>query len=178
MGEQITLEEYKAATSLDPQASYASIIRCATSTDQRADNMRYALSLPGLARLHEVPEPQTEPVAVVGLGPSLHDTWEKIRDFRYILSMSGSHRFLIDRAIVPTWHLDIDPRFYKYRLIGQPHLKRFEISLSGDVLAEARQDDICQRSLSLLRLGTQSACQFSDFFWSASPLQQLPRPLR
>ena len=121
MGEQITLEEYKAATSLDPQASYASIIRCATSTDQRADNMRYALSLPGLARLRDVPEPQTEPVAVVGLGPSLHDTWEKIRDFRYVLSMSGSHRFLIDRAIVPTWHLDIDPRFYKYRLIGQPH---------------------------------------------------------
>ena len=65
-------------------------------------------------------EPRPEPVAVVGFGPSLADTWEQIRDFRYVISCSGSHRFLVERGIIPTWHIEVDPRPHKVELIGPP----------------------------------------------------------
>jgi hypothetical protein len=62
-----------------------------------------------------------EPLAVVGYGPSLNDTWEKLRDFKYIISCSGSHKFLLERGIVPTWHNEVDPRKHKIELLGTPH---------------------------------------------------------
>jgi uncharacterized Rossmann fold enzyme len=64
---------------------------------------------------------RTEPIAVVGLGPSLKDTWEKIKDFKYIMTCSGSHQFLLERGIVPTYHVDVDPRPHKVDLMGKPH---------------------------------------------------------
>lgn len=65
-------------------------------------------------------ELHTEPCAVVCFGPSLNDTWEKIRDFKYIYTCSGAHKFLVDRGIIPTWHVEVDPRPHKVKLIGQP----------------------------------------------------------
>lgn len=62
-----------------------------------------------------------EPIAVVGFGPSLKDTWEQVRDFKYIITSSGAHRFLIDRGIIPTWHVEVDPREHKIQLLGEPH---------------------------------------------------------
>lgn len=62
-----------------------------------------------------------EPVAVVAFGPSLNDTWEEIRKFDYIISCSGSHKFLLERGIVPTWHVEVDPRQHKVGLMGPPH---------------------------------------------------------
>jgi len=62
-----------------------------------------------------------EPVAVACFGPSLNDTWQEIKDFQYVISCSGSHKFLIDRNIIPTWHVEVDPRKHKVALIGQPH---------------------------------------------------------
>lgn len=62
-----------------------------------------------------------ERVAVVCFGPSLNDTWEAVKDFRFVISCSGSHRFLVERGIVPTWHVEVDPRKHKIALIGQPH---------------------------------------------------------
>lgn len=61
------------------------------------------------------------PIAVVGFGPSLTDTWEQIRDFKYVITCSGSHKFLIERGIVPTWHVEVDPRPHKITLLGDPH---------------------------------------------------------
>lgn len=75
--------------------------------------------IPG--RIEGHPEKRTEPVAVVCYGPTLNDTWEQIKDFRYVISCSGSHPFLIDRGIVPTWHVEVDPRAHKAELIGTPH---------------------------------------------------------
>jgi len=75
-------------------------------------------------RIEEYPHGQTRslPVAVVGFGPSLKDTWEKIRDFKYIISCSGSHPFLIERGMIPTWHTAVDPLpGNTVKLIGQPH---------------------------------------------------------
>jgi hypothetical protein len=62
-----------------------------------------------------------EPIAVVGYGPSLADTWEQIRGFSRIVSCSGSHKFLIERGIIPTYHVEVDPRSHKIGLLGTPN---------------------------------------------------------
>lgn len=74
-------------------------------------------------RLEGYPEgtKRSDPVAIVGFGPSLNDTWEKIREFKYVISCSGAHKFLIERGIVPTFHIEVDPRPHKVELIGKPH---------------------------------------------------------
>lgn len=61
-----------------------------------------------------------DPIAVVCYGPSLNDTWEKVRGFKYVITCSGSHKFLRDRGIDPTWHVEVDPRAHKVQLIGPP----------------------------------------------------------
>jgi hypothetical protein len=66
-------------------------------------------------------EPSYEPVAIVGFGPSLRETWEQIKDFKIIYTCSGAHRFLVDRGIIPTFHVDSDPRAYKADILGNPH---------------------------------------------------------
>jgi hypothetical protein len=73
------------------------------------------------ARLEPHYEVRTEPVAIVCYGPSLNETWEQVRQFQHVMTCSGSHRFLIDRGIIPTWHCDVDPREHKMKLIGTPH---------------------------------------------------------
>jgi uncharacterized Rossmann fold enzyme len=60
------------------------------------------------------------PIAVVGFGPSLNDTWQDLRRFDHIITCSGAHRFLLDRGLVPTWHVDVDPREHKVQLLGAP----------------------------------------------------------
>lgn len=73
------------------------------------------------ARIEPHYELRQEPIAVVCYGPSLADTWESIPWFKYVMSCSGSHRFLIDHGIVPTWHVEVDPRAHKVKLLGDPH---------------------------------------------------------
>ncbi len=60
-------------------------------------------------------------IAVVCYGPSLEETWPKLRSFDKIITCSGAHKFLIDHGIVPTWHAEVDPREHKADLIGTPH---------------------------------------------------------
>ena len=63
-----------------------------------------------------------EPIALVAFGPSLADTWEKIKDFKYVMTCSGAHRMLIDRGIIPQWHVAVDPLPGNTpKLIGEPH---------------------------------------------------------
>ena len=62
-----------------------------------------------------------EPIAIVGYGPSLNETWHLLKDFKVIMTCSGAHKFLIERGIIPTYHLDVDPRAHKAALIGTPH---------------------------------------------------------
>ena len=73
------------------------------------------------ARIQPVKEKRSEAIAVVGFGPSLIDTWEQLIQFKYIISCSGAHKFLIERGIIPTWHVEVDPREHKTKLIGEPH---------------------------------------------------------
>lgn len=60
------------------------------------------------------------PIAVVCYGPSLNETWEKVKDFKYVLTCSGAHRFLVDRGICPSYHIEVDPREHKVSLMGPP----------------------------------------------------------
>src|SRR3990167_11369384 len=46
----------------------------------------------------------SEPVAIVGYGASLKDTWGELRNYKTIFTCSGAHRFLLMRDIVPTYH--------------------------------------------------------------------------
>jgi len=62
-----------------------------------------------------------DPIAIVGYGPSLKKTWEHLKDFKYIITTSGAHKFLIEKGIVPTWHLDVDPRDHKIKMLGDIH---------------------------------------------------------
>ena len=72
-------------------------------------------------RIEPVHELRAEPCAIACFGPSLNDTWQELSRFRFIFSCSGSHKFLIDRGIVPTWHVEVDPREHKVELMGSPH---------------------------------------------------------
>lgn len=63
-------------------------------------------------------------IAIVCYGPSLQDTWEHIKDFDALITVSGAHKFLLDRGIIPEgrswWHVEVDPREHKIPLLGTP----------------------------------------------------------
>lgn len=61
-----------------------------------------------------------EPVALVAYGPSLHDTWKRVRDFDTIFTCSGAHKFLVNRGITPNFHCESDPRAHKVAMLGEP----------------------------------------------------------
>jgi len=86
----------------------------------RDEQIRVNLArVPG--RIQSDQQKKPDPIAIVCYGPSLTDTWAQLRDFPVIMTCSGAHRFLIDRGIVPTYHIDVDPRAHKATLIGRPH---------------------------------------------------------
>lgn len=72
-------------------------------------------------RVRHVAEKQPQRAAIVGYGPSLRDTWAALRDYEVIFTTSGAHQFLLERGIVPTYHVDVDPRPHKVALLGQAH---------------------------------------------------------
>lgn len=87
----------------------------------RDEQIKLACQRP-IRRLEEYKGPErTDPIAVVCFGPSLRDTWEEVREYKYIITCSGSHKFLLERGIVPTWHVEVDPREHKVELLGPVH---------------------------------------------------------
>jgi hypothetical protein len=74
-----------------------------------------------LGRIAPQHDTRVLPIAIACYGPSLNDTWEQIRDFQFVISCSGSHKFLLERGIVPRWHVEVDPRAHKIELLGEPH---------------------------------------------------------
>src|SRR5687767_8588182 len=64
-------------------------------------------------------ERRADRCAIVGYGPSLRDTWEQLRGFETLITCSGSHKFLLERGIVPTYHVEVDPRDHKIGLLGE-----------------------------------------------------------
>jgi hypothetical protein len=88
-----------------------------------------------------------EPVAVVAYGRSLNESWEKIRGFPVVFSCSGSHRFLLERGIVPTYHVDSDPQPHKPSMLGEPHP---EVTYLIASICDGRYFDILSRNKVLL----------------------------
>ena len=62
-----------------------------------------------------------EVIAVVGYGPTLKQYWSKLKDYKKIISTSGAHKFLIDRGIIPTYHVEVDFRERKAVHTASPH---------------------------------------------------------
>ncbi|HET9888484.1 MAG TPA: 6-hydroxymethylpterin diphosphokinase MptE-like protein, partial [bacterium] len=58
-------------------------------------------------------------ISVVCYGPSLKDTWRYIP--RPIMTVSGAHDYLLERGVVPDFHLDCDPREHKARMLKKAH---------------------------------------------------------
>lgn len=86
----------------------------------RDEQIKLAIARP-LPRIQPHQDLHNEPIACVGYGPSLNETWEEVKGYRHIMSCSGATRFLLDRGIVPTWHVEVDPRPHKVQLLGDPH---------------------------------------------------------
>lgn len=61
-------------------------------------------------RLSQTDVINDEPIALVGYGPTLKVWWKQLHDYKYIMSTSGAHKFLLERDIVPTYHVDVDFR--------------------------------------------------------------------
>lgn len=93
------------------------------------------------------PKPgRTDTLVVCGYGPSLRDTWYKIPDDALVCTVSGAHDFLIERGIVPRWHVEYDPRPHKCEFLKHPrnetcyclastcHEKMFEQLASSNVM--------------------------------------------
>ena len=74
----------------------------------------------GLPHIEKSYQFRNEPIALVCFGPSLNDTWEEIKQYKYVMSCSGAHDFLVQRGIIPTWHVEVDPREHKVGLMGPP----------------------------------------------------------
>ena len=91
-----------------------------SGSDLRDEQIKLAIArdLPRIQPIHDL---QQDPAAIVCYGPSLNETWEKIRDFAHIFSCSGSHKYLVERGIIPEYHIEVDPRPHKVALIGPPH---------------------------------------------------------
>jgi len=94
--------------------------RYCVSSEIREDQMRIALSKIS-ERLVPSETLTSEPIALVCYGPSLKKNWEDIRKFKKIMTCSGAHQFLLEREITPTYHVDLDPREHKVKMLGTPN---------------------------------------------------------
>src|SRR3990167_9892550 len=87
----------------------------------RDEQIKLAIARKDIGRIQSVEEKRIEPIAIVGFGPSLQDTWEQVREFKHVITCSGAHKFLLEKGIIPTWHVEVDPRAHKVDLLGPPH---------------------------------------------------------
>jgi hypothetical protein len=72
-----------------------------------------------IPKMWPVPIDGEKVLSIACYGPSLKTTWKDLK--RPIVSMSGSHNFLIKRGVVPDYHIDMDPRSHKLSHILNPH---------------------------------------------------------
>jgi FkbM family methyltransferase len=65
-------------------------------------------------------ELKEEPIAIVSFGPSLNQTWKQLKKFKNIMTCSGAYKFLVEKGIVPNYHVDLEPRGHKVSMLGIP----------------------------------------------------------
>lgn len=96
----------------------------AVTNDERNENVRQNCKtiearLPLKLHAHE----KTAHLAC--FGPTLADTWPALAMAKargeYVFTVSGAHDFLIERNIIPSVHMDCDPRPHKAEMITPNH---------------------------------------------------------
>jgi uncharacterized Rossmann fold enzyme len=88
---------------------------------------------------------QPGPIAIVCSGPSLADTIEEIKGFKVVLTCSGAHDFLIERGIIPTYHMETDPRAHKAIFTRNPRTETMYLIASSchpEVFANLKGHDV------------------------------------
>lgn len=106
---------------LGPSASAFNVpfpMKCAVDEHIRQAQMAVCIRQ-HLPKLWPVPIDERAALSIACYGPSLADTWQDLQ--RPIVSMSGSHDFLIAKGVVPDYHMDMDPRPHKLTHILHPH---------------------------------------------------------
>ncbi len=74
-----------------------------------------------------IPIPHNRVAIVMCYGPSLADTWPMALDEKKfiknadIVSVSGAHDYLLERKIVPKYHIECDPRKHKGDMMKRRH---------------------------------------------------------
>lgn len=93
-------------------------------TDEQRNNNVASNSAKIKERLNDNQPLHKRTAVLVCYGPSLVDTWESITWDSHqhdIVTVSGSHQFLIERDLIPDIHIDSDPRRRKAEQFGYPH---------------------------------------------------------
>lgn len=93
---------------------------CSIEWPERLRQMRWNVAHQRVGRLKDPRYHFSSDWALACYGPSLKQTWEKLRG-RRVISVSGAHDFLIERGIVPAYHVECDPRPHKAAFLGKPH---------------------------------------------------------
>jgi len=108
---------------IDLEETVINTIYC-IEEETRLKHIAHSISL-GLPSIHDFASEKDDNVAIVGFGPSLVNSWEKIKDFRIIFPCSGSHKFLLEKGLKPSdfeswYHVEVDPHEHKCELLGTP----------------------------------------------------------
>lgn len=87
------------------------------SNEQRHEQMALAIGrFPMLRKCKQ--RSSGKRVSIACYGPSILNTYKLLR--RPIISVSGAHDFLVERGIVPDYHVECDPREHKALMLRHP----------------------------------------------------------
>ena len=98
--------------------------KSAVSKEIRGEQMKR--NLPRVSGRIDVLQPNDLTAILCCYGPSLHRTWMMARAARErgkarLATVSGAHDFMIERGVVPDFHLECDPREHKAVYTTTPH---------------------------------------------------------
>lgn len=101
-------------------------IRATTAVENTVRNENVRINSKKIDRRLDINIPKHERVAHLAcFGPSLKKTWPELALAKArgedVFTVSGSHRFLLDKGVVPYAHMDCDPRFHKVKMLGEPN---------------------------------------------------------
>lgn len=90
-------------------------------------------------------ERKKESLAIICSGPSLKNTWEQVRMCHHVLTCSGAHDYMIERGIIPHFHMETDPRPHKAVFTKHPDKRTIYLIASSchpDVFANLAGHDV------------------------------------
>lgn len=103
---------------------FKNIVAAGSSEGRWANLVANCKAIPDRITEKWVPHNRTAIIACYGpsLGSTLRHLIDESKDTtRDVISVSGSHDFLIDHGIVPTYHVECDPRPHKANNIAKGH---------------------------------------------------------